>query len=140
MFGLITIFCSLATSLNTLTMSTTNDDSLTCEEEAVLNDLVANRKLVGVDMDLLAIQARFKPDRWVAVARTMAGKYDSTEHGGSMRKRCVMEDFARPNPPDYTPFSFLNKNQHICWLNTILHVNQTWFRGKIVILARRDQK
>ena len=55
MFGLITIFCSLATSLNTLTMSTTNDDSLTCEEVAVLNDLVANRKLVGVEMDVLAI-------------------------------------------------------------------------------------
>ena len=109
---MITIFCSMPTSLNTLTMSTTNDDSLTCEEEAVLNGLVASRKLVGVEMDLLAIQARFKPDRWVAVARTWF----------LLRQRCVLEDFARPRPPNYATFCFVNENQNICWLNTILHV------------------
>ena len=124
MFGevllhLTIIFCSLATSLNTLTMSAT----LTCEEKKDLFDLVESRKRAGVEMGVLAIQARFEPDRWVAVARTLAENHDSTEDGGSLRQQCQLTDFSRPQPSDYRPFCFLNKNQHICWLNTILNVN-----------------
>ena len=104
-------------------MSTTCNESLTCEEKADLLDLVESRERAGVEMGVLAIQARFEPDRWVAVARTLAENYHSTEDGVSLRQRCQVTDFMGPRPSDYKPFCFLNENQHICWLNTILHVN-----------------
>ncbi len=117
-----TIMSSLVSSLYSLTMSTTNDESLTCEEEEMLNVLYESRKRNGVKMDLWAIQARFEPDRWAAVERTCVQKYDMNEDG-SLAKRCELMDLVKPRPPDYEPFRFLNENQHICWLNTIIQVD-----------------
>ena len=103
-------------------MSATNDETLTCEEEEYLSGLFESRKRNGVLMDLWAIQARFKPDRWAAVKRTLIEKYNVTEDG-SLAKRCELIDLVKPRPPDYEPFRFLNENQHICWLNTIIQVD-----------------
>ena len=87
----------------------------------MLNDLYERRKRNGVQMGLWAIQARFEPDRWAAVERTCVEKYCMTEEG-SLAKRCEFKDLVKPRPPDYKPFRFLNENQHICWLNTIIQV------------------
>jgi len=78
-------------------MSTTNDESLTCAEEEMLNDLYERRKRNGVQMGLWAIQARFEPDRWAAVERTCVEKYCMTEEG-SLAKRRESKDLDKPRP------------------------------------------